>query len=308
MKAITLLKSVPILFFIIIFGCSKKEDEKALFPAELVSFEPVKEINPVFAGTGDSLTWDEQIRERGYIIKEDSTWYLWYTGYTKKTGKTMKYLGLATSKDGYEWERNVGNPLKTDVWIEDLFVIKDDKNYYMFAESKDDIPHILISSDKLNWDDLGEINIRKKNGDPIDKGPYGTPTVWKENGTWYLFYERNDAAIWLATSTDLKTFTNVQDEPVISCGPDAYDKYAVAMNQIVKHDNKYYAYYHASAFEDWNTWTNNIAVSEDLIHWQKYAKNPITTDGSSSGIVVNDGTQNRFYSMHPEVKVYLNKK
>tara|TARA_R110002124_G_scaffold173555_3_gene341127 strand:- start:723 stop:1643 length:921 start_codon:yes stop_codon:yes gene_type:complete len=293
------------LTLLLLTSCSKVQEKEQAFPSELVDFEPVKDMNPVFYGTGDSLTWDEQIRERGYIIRENNTWYLWYTGYTKKTGKTMKYLGLATSSDGYAWHRDDRNPLKTDLWIEDLQVLKEDSSYYMFAESKDDLAHILISTDKIHWEDLGEIAIQKKNGEPIEKGPYGTPTVWKENGTWYLFYERNDAAIWLATSTDLKLFTNVQDDPVITCGPEGYDKYAVAMNQIVKHDNKYYAYYHASAYEDWRTWTNNIAVSEDLIHWQKYSKNPITTDGSSSGIMVNDGTQNRFYSMHPQVSVYL---
>jgi len=39
------------------------------------------EGNPVFKGGGPGQ-WDEQIRERGWILKEDGVYHLWYTGYT----------------------------------------------------------------------------------------------------------------------------------------------------------------------------------------------------------------------------------
>ena len=68
-----------------------------------------------------------------------------------------------------------------------------------------------------------DLDIRPVDGSPITPGPRGPPSVWVENGGWYLFYERNDAALWLAKSSDLKTWTHVQDEPVLKCGPDAYD-------------------------------------------------------------------------------------
>jgi hypothetical protein len=74
-------------------------------------------------------------------------------------------------------------------------------------------------------------------GTPIDPGPYGTPTLWREHGRWYLFYERNDGGIWLAASEDMTVWTNRQDDPVIAMGPEAYDINAVALNQIVKHND-----------------------------------------------------------------------
>lgn len=178
----------------------------------------------------------------------------------------------------------------------------------MFAESKDDIAHLLTSTDRIRWKDQGAIDIRLKNGSPISKGPYGTPTVWKEKGTWYLFYERNDAAVWLATSKDLKTWTNVQDEPVLNAGPEKYDAFAVAFNKIIQYKGLYYAYYHASAFKDWREWTMNVAVSKDLVHWSKYEGNPIAGNDSSSGFPVFDGKQWRFYTMHPDVRVYFPEK
>lgn len=298
-----------------LYGCqqkSKQTDEtkndasNPPFPEEMVNFTPY-EKNPLFSGTSKATDWDENIRERGFIMREDSTYYLWYTGYTKATGKQMKYLGLATSPDGLQWTRFGGNPIYKEHWIEDMCVMKDNDTYYMFAESKDDIARLFTSQDKINWTDKGPLDIRKKDGTALSKGPFGTPAVWKEHDLWYLFYERNDENIWLATSKDLKIWTNVQDEPVLYAGPEDYDKYAVAFNQIVKHDGYYYAYYHASAFEDWREWTTNVAVSKDLIHWKKYEKNPILRDNKSSSLLVNDGKQYRLYTTHPEVNVYFHK-
>jgi hypothetical protein len=126
-----------------------------------------------------------------------------------------------------------------------------------------------------------------------------------EKGTWYLFYERDDRGIWLATSKDHTIWKNVQDDPVIKMGPDLYDQFAVAMNQVIKYKGLYYGYYHASAYKDWHEWSTNIVVSKDLIHWQKYPNNPIIGNNQSSGIVVNDGNQFRLYTMHRRINLFL---
>src|SRR5881275_999695 len=77
------------------------------FPDELVHFVPYKN-NPVFAGTGTE-TWDNQIRERGWIMREDNIYHLWYTGYTNID--STKSLGYATSPDGFTWTRYKDNPI-----------------------------------------------------------------------------------------------------------------------------------------------------------------------------------------------------
>jgi len=263
-----------------------------------VKFIPYKG-NPVFTGGGDG-TWDKMIRERGYILKEDDGYHMWYTGYEKEDHDT-KYLGYASSPDGINWKRYAHNPVFTGSWTEDMMVIHSDSLYIMFAEGRGDTAHMLTSADKIHWKDYGSLKIQTTNGQPLSAGPYGTPTVWKENSTWYLFYERNDSAVWLASSPDLKVWRNVQDEPVILKGPEPYDKYGVALNQVIKHEGKYYGYYHGTAFEDWHEWSTNVAVSSDLIHWKKYDKNPIMKENKSSGIIVDDGTRYRLYTMHPEV-------
>ncbi|SOD82267.1 hypothetical protein SAMN06269250_2079 [Spirosoma fluviale] len=272
------------------------------FPAELTTFS-ASPANPVFTGTGAD-TWDQKIRERGYILHEKGVYHLWYTGYREGAGQTRS-LGYATSPDGLTWTRYKGNPIHTSSWVEDMSVVKSGNTYYMFAEGQNDVAHLLTSTDRIHWEERGPLDIRYTNNQPLRAGPYGTPAVWQEKGIWYLFYERKDAAVWLATSKDLTVWKNVQDEPVLTKGPDEYDRYAIAINQIIRYKGAYYAYYHASAFADWREWSTNVAVSKDLIHWTKYGGNPIVSGNRSSGILVNNGSGFRLYTMHPAVNVFL---
>lgn len=281
---------------------SEIEADSSLFPSELVDFIPYKN-NPVFSAA-DSGAWDEEIRERGYILKENDGYHMWYTGHLKGKYDTL-FLGYATSPDGINWNRYTGNPVFKQSWTEDMMVISDDSIYYMFAEGRGDTAHMLTSTDKIHWKDHGPLQIAYTNGQPLSPGPYGTPTVFKEDNDWYLFYERNDSAVWLAKSKDLKIWRNVQDEPVIDKGPESYDKFGVALNQVIKYKGMYYGFYHATALEDWSEWSTNVAVSRDLIHWKKYSKNPIMKENKSSGLLVYDGSQYRLYTMHPQVCLHF---
>jgi hypothetical protein len=271
-------------------------------PWSFVSWKPIA-ANPVFTGTG-TQTWDRKIRERGYIlVGDDGTYHLWYTGYDQDRPSTMS-LGHATSRDGIHWKRDPHNPIFSGLWVEDMCVVKRDGTFQMFAEGKNDIAHRLTSTDGLHWTEQGSLDIRKTDGTKISPGPYGTPAAWFENGTWYLFYERGDTGIWLATSRDLKTWTNVKDDPVIRMGPEPYDAAAVALNQVVKRGDYYYAFYHANAHRPWQDWTTNVARSRDLVHWEKYPGNPIIKNNCSSAILVTTPQGDRLYTMHPDVKVF----
>lgn len=281
------------------------------FPPELTQFV-ADERNPLFKGQGEGY-WDVKIRERGWILREGDQWKLWYTGYDG-TRPGQKKLGYATSTDGLTWKRDSHNPIYSEHWIEDVCVIPHDGIYYMFAEGAEDRAQLLTSRDGLSWQRVGTLDVRKANGEPISDGPFGTPTAWFENGKWYLFYERGDRAIWLATSADTKVFTNVQDEPVMVPGPEEYDYNQIAMNQILRHRGRYYAVFHgARKSEDPNkpsVWSTGLAMSTDLIHWTKYSGNPLlpTSENKSSGLLVYDGDRFRLYTMHNEVHVHRSKR
>ena len=277
------------------------------FPSEIVHFIPYIG-NPVFEGTG-SGTWDDSIRERGFILYEDSIYKMWYTGYNPDMDK-KRMLGYATSHDGVNWVRYSDKPIFSDKWTEDMFVLKNGGTYYMYAEGENDVAHLLTSPDGIQWQEQGNLIILSAKGDTIP-GPYGTPSVWIEKDQWYLFYERNDTGIWLAKSQNKITWKNVRDEPVLALGPDEYDKAAVAANQVVKLKNKYYLYYHATDRADWEdpnspaVWTSNVAMSTDLIHWVKYPGNPFIKGDYSSPILVFDGNKPSLYTMHLHVCRYL---
>ena len=121
----------------------------------------------MFKGTG-SDTWDEKIRERGYILFEDSVYHMWYTGYRDQPNAEM-HLGYATSADGITWKRYENNPIYDSGWMEDMMVIKDEGTYYMFAEGRDDIAHLLTSTDRIHWTEQGNLDIRYVNGEPLAK-------------------------------------------------------------------------------------------------------------------------------------------
>lgn len=295
-------------------GCGNDQQitasDKEEFPDELVKFRPYQN-NPVFSGSG-AETWDKKVRERGYILFEDSIYKMWYTGFNNGLSDQM-FLGYATSRDGINWVRDPANPVFNEKWTEDMFVFKHEGRYIMYAEGKDDVAHYLTSDDGLRWEEQGDLVIQQVNGDTIP-GPYGTPVVWVENGKWHLFYERMDEGIWLAVSEDRIRWKNVSDEPVIKLGPSAYDAGAVAANQVIKYKGRYYMYYHASSDPDWAKpgsnalWSSNVAMSVDLIHWTKYPLNPIVEGDHSSPILVFDGAQPRLYAMHNEVWLYFPEK
>ena len=280
------------------------------FPPELVRFKQHGD-KPVFTAAGQG-TWEVKIRERGWIHLDPTSdgsdvakpkYRLWYTGYDG-TREGIKRLGYAISADGIAWTRHKENPIYDQHWVEDMSIVPHGGVLHMFAEGIDDQAQLLTSRDGVKWQRSGQLDVRKANGQPIEPGPYGTPTAWLEDGVWHLFYERHDAGVWLATSRDLKVFKNVSDEPVLRPGQGIHDRDLIAMNQIVKHKGRYYTYYHGSAKgETPSLWSTCVAVSDDLRSWKKYDNNPLLPRelNRSSGIVIRDGDKFRLYTMHSEV-------
>lgn len=297
-----------LLLLISIFLCTSRitPAEEIVFPKILTHFTPYNN-NPIFEAEGPGH-WDVKIRERGWILKEKDLYHMWFTGYDG-TRSGQKKLGYANSCDGIQWNRSPCNPVYKQHWVEDMMVVKRGDTYHMFAEGKNDVAQRLISTDAIHWKRVGALDVRLATGSPIPEGPYGTPVAWFENGKWYLFYERRDAGIWLASSPDLKVWTNLNhDRPVMSPGPDSYDQKMIAMNQIIKYHGVYYMVFHGTAAaQKPSLWTTNIAASKDMIHWVKYSGNPLTKPDAnqSSGILIPDGNRFRLYTMHNQVDLHV---
>ena len=60
-----------------------------------------------------------------------------------------------------------------------------------------------------------------------------------------------------------------------------YGRDMIALNQVIKHGGHYYAYYHgcATSGPDARKWSTAVAVSDDLIKWEKYPWEPAPPRG-----------------------------
>jgi hypothetical protein len=199
-----------------------------------------------------------------------------------------------------------------DHWVEDMMVVRDGDTYYMFAEGENDNHAVMLTSpDGLDWKWEGELDVRAANGKDSAKRPCGTPTIWVEKGVWYLFYEVGDKGVWLAKATDPRSriWTNVQDEAVLKLGPASYDGDMIAIDQIIKRGNSYFAIYHSTRGDTTpRVWSTSIARSTDLVHWKKYTGNPIVVGDKSSGVLVLVDGRYRLYTMHDQVDVFESKR
>jgi predicted GH43/DUF377 family glycosyl hydrolase len=99
---------------------------------------PYAESDPVFT-PGATGAWDASWVHQPRVFQTSNDWVMFYRGTKDKNGSIMK-LGLATSKDGIDWERSAENPLlkPADIpgaqyfWFTNV-VLKDDV-IYLFVE------------------------------------------------------------------------------------------------------------------------------------------------------------------------------
>jgi len=289
-RVIIVVYALAVIVCALLAGCSGG----VVFPDEMVRFEAMP-IAPALEPEPDR--WDASFAERGYVVKEADGYWLWFTGEQVEHGGAV---GLAWSQDGLRFDRVSDDPIYNERPIEDVFVLEADGVYYMFAEGEGDQPMWLTSSDRVHWTRQGALDVRAKDGTPLPTGPLGTPSIVVDGNRWYLLYERRDDGIWLAVSTDHRTFVNVDDQPVIPLGPDGYDDARISLNQVVRYQGRYYAYYNAQGRGP--AWTTAVASSPDLVHWDKFAGNPIMADHIAVLTAEPDGF--RLYSMSPTVHVF----
>jgi sucrose-6-phosphate hydrolase SacC (GH32 family) len=98
---------------------------------------------------------------------------------------------------------------------------------------------------------------------------------------------------------------NVQDDPVLVLGPTSADDLQMAPNQVLAYQGRYYLYY--SGLGHRPEWSVCLAVSDDLIHWQKWTGNPVLpyANNETSGYLVFDGERFRLYTVNSQLRVHL---
>ena len=126
------------------------------------------------------------------------------------------------------------------------------------------------------------INFQKYEKNPVVIG--GGPEIVYHNGIFYLYYWKTGRKgvgfeLYLALSSDGFNFTE-STLPVLPVGDDkAWDSHTVETPRIYKEQDHYFMFFCGSNINDDYPYDVGIAVSKDLLHWEKYAKNPIYSRG-----------------------------
>jgi hypothetical protein len=146
-------------------------------------------ILPVVPGT-----WEGEVVSAPSILKHDGLYYMIYTGFDDRwTG--MQTIGLATSRDLFNWERHPANPVyrapaawalvNPNGWenCRDAHIIRHNGEFLMYTmvQTKEGEGAIALASSKnaVTWEDHGPALITFKEPE--------SPRVFDYNGTFYMF-------------------------------------------------------------------------------------------------------------------------
>jgi sucrose-6-phosphate hydrolase SacC (GH32 family) len=138
-------------------------------------------------------SWEGQVVSAPSILKYKDVYYMIYTGFDDRVfGKQT--IGLATSKDLYNWERYENNPIQEapewvrrnpNGWIDfrDAHIIRYKKEFLMFTMATNTKGEgaiaLSVSNDLIHWKDMGPALIT------FDQPE--SPRVFKHKETYYMF-------------------------------------------------------------------------------------------------------------------------
>ncbi|MBI1748340.1 MAG: hypothetical protein HYR55_17425 [Acidobacteria bacterium] len=115
----------------------------------------------------------------------------------------------------------------------------------------------------------------------------GTPSLWKEGDTWYLFYHGFDGRrvqIGVATGVDLAALNKYPGNPIVPAGPFGnWDEGTVGKRSLLQQDGVYYMIFEGSTRPPYDRarWSSGVARSPDLFNWEKFSGNPLIPQTSS---------------------------
>ena len=177
----------------------------------------------------------------GVWVDEDG---LFYCAYECKGGGDTEYgtlenVALATSYDGYEWDKE----------------------------------GVIIYADHESW---------------WQKANVGTPDLYKEGDTWYVFFhgfDFTDCRLGVAYGEDLHNLTIVP-EPIIDTEDDTAWSGTIGRRDVIYCDGYYYMVYEISTDQAASggyggaQWSHMFARSRDLIEWE-ITEGPLLTQANT---------------------------
>lgn len=181
---------------------------------------------------------------------------------------------------------------------------------------------LAVSDDLLNWRDLGVILARGTNQDwdhmgmaacalLMDKDLYGSNRLRKWKGKYWLIYhaypgegyEAGSAEMGIAWTEDETLMDwHFHGAPVFLWKDGAaWERGGLYKSDLVEHEGKFYMFYNAKD-RDENGWLEQtgMAVSDDLIHWERPFDRPVLPVDPQAWDSVFASDPQVFYDSHEE--------
>lgn len=234
------------------------------------------QFNPVLQ-TADDGGWDSDDVWAPTVLKEGIHYNMWYSG---DDGSGPSQIGLATSTDGVNWEKEPNNPVLSpgapweSAGLAAASVILDGGAYMMWYTGFDSngVGRIgcATSVDGVTW--------TRCSGNPVlvpgaaggweDAGVM-EPTVTKEGGTYHMWYVGSDRItprIGHATSSDGVNWIKDPANPALDIGPlGDWDWLQVYGPEIVAYSGSYLLWYSGGTLP--RAWQTGYATSHSGSDW-----------------------------------------
>lgn len=275
---------------------------------------PYRYGTPILHGSGVEGSFDEKAVDIPFVFWHRGQFYMLYTGFDGRGYQSA----LAVSEDLLHWTHKgviLKRREETDRWdriggaatwilkeSNDLWELprlkKVDGKYWMVYHSYPDTGYesgpaeigFAWTEDEelLDWHFPDAPSFSWKDGAEWESGGLYKACVIEHDGMWYLFYNaKNKAERWIeqtgmAYSRDLVHWTRCEENPVLKVSERAWDCRFVSDPYIVRDGEvwvNYYFGYDGRLREDGHSHAQEgLALSRDLIHWEK-VENPIIPYG-----------------------------
>ena len=223
-------------------------------------------------------------------VWDNGTLYSYYI-VNKPDGKFA--VGLATSTDSISFTNHgvVVDVGSAGQWDDERAsfsgVFKDGNTWYMVYEGSPGgfdpaAIGLATSRDGINWTKDPGNPILETSGAGFMSHEIGTPSLFKKDGAWYLFYhgfDLDDCQIGVATGENLLNLTHHSTTvPVIPTSDSGWDCGTTGKrSSIFKEGDYYYMAYEGSTDQPYvkARWSTGLARSKDLLKWTKCSRNPV---------------------------------
>jgi hypothetical protein len=218
-------------------------------------------------------------------------------------------VGRARSRDGLQWTNegmvlDVGDLTNRSAraWDDRMTsfpgALKDGDVWYLvyegaghdFAAAPGDIG-LATSSDGIHFQKHPNNPILRHNTNDWERINIGTPSLYEENGIWYLFYHGFDGRvcqIGVASGTSLTNLTRSAANPIVPTSDriSAWDTGTTGKrSSIMKEGGFYYMAFEGSTSQPYvqAKWSSGLARSTNLLTgWTKCPGNPVIPQTTSS--------------------------